>query len=33
MDVLSAHRAARDQLQELLARWEELFASAQSRTP
>jgi ATP-binding cassette subfamily F protein 3 len=33
MDVLTAHRVARDQLQELLARWEELFESAQSRTP
>ena len=28
MDVLSAHRAARDELQELLARWEVLFESA-----
>ena len=25
MDLLTAHRAARDELQELLARWEELF--------
>ncbi len=25
MDVLAAHRAARDQLKELLGRWEELF--------
>ncbi len=28
MDVLTAHRAARDELQELLARWEVLFESA-----
>jgi ATP-binding cassette subfamily F protein 3 len=33
MDALSAHRAARDQLTELLARWEQLFESAQSRAP
>jgi ATP-binding cassette, subfamily F, member 3 len=32
MDVLAAHRAARDRLQELLGRWEELFDGAQSRT-
>jgi ATP-binding cassette, subfamily F, member 3 len=30
MDVLAAHRSARDQLKELLERWEELFDSAQS---
>jgi hypothetical protein len=24
-DTLAAHRAARDELQELLARWEQLF--------
>jgi ATP-binding cassette subfamily F protein 3 len=30
MDVLSAHRAARDELKALLERWEELFESAQS---
>ena len=33
MDVLAAHRAARDQLKELLARWEELFDAAQSPAP
>jgi ATP-binding cassette, subfamily F, member 3 len=33
MDVLAAHRSARDRLHELLGRWEELFESAQSRTP
>ena len=33
MDVLAAHRAARDQLQVLLARWEELFDAAQTSTP
>ena len=33
MDVLAAHRAARDQLQELLARWESLFDAAQTPTP
>jgi ATP-binding cassette subfamily F protein 3 len=33
MDALSAHRAARDQLTELLARWEQLFESAQSQAP
>ena len=30
MDVLSSHRAARDDLRKLLARWEELFESAQT---
>jgi ATP-binding cassette subfamily F protein 3 len=29
MDVLAAHRAARDELQSQLARWEELFEAAQ----
>src|SRR5262249_14011231 len=29
MDVLTAHRAARDELQALLERWEELFEAAQ----
>ena len=29
MDVLTAHRAARDELQELLARWETLFEQTQ----
>ena len=29
MDVLAAHRAARDELQAQLARWEELFEAAQ----
>ena len=29
MDVLAAHRASRDQLQELLARWEVLFEARQ----
>ena len=33
MDVLSAHRAARDELKALLERWEELFESAQSQAP
>ncbi len=33
MDVLSAHRAARDELKTLLERWEELFESAQSQAP
>jgi ATP-binding cassette subfamily F protein 3 len=33
MDVLAAHRAARDQLKELLERWEELFESSQTSTP
>jgi ATP-binding cassette subfamily F protein 3 len=32
MDVLTAHRVARDELQELLARWEALFESSQ-RSP
>jgi ATP-binding cassette subfamily F protein 3 len=30
MDVLAAHRAARDELQQLLGRWEELFEGAPS---
>ena len=30
MDLLTAHRAARDELQRQLARWEELFAAAQT---
>jgi ATP-binding cassette subfamily F protein 3 len=30
MDVLASHRAARDQLQKLLERWEELFEAAQA---
>jgi ATP-binding cassette subfamily F protein 3 len=29
MDVLAAHRAARDELQQLLARWETLFEQTQ----
>ena len=29
MDLLTAHRVARDELQDLLARWETLFAAAQ----
>jgi ATP-binding cassette subfamily F protein 3 len=29
MDLLTAHRTARDELQRLLARWEELFEAAQ----
>ncbi|MBA2740756.1 MAG: ABC-F family ATP-binding cassette domain-containing protein, partial [Actinobacteria bacterium] len=33
MDVLSAHRAARDELKQLLVRWEELFESAPSPAP
>jgi hypothetical protein len=33
MDVLTAHRAARDELQELLARWEALFDGAQPSSP
>ena len=33
MDVLSAHRAARDELKALLERWEELFDSAQTPAP
>ena len=32
MDTLTAHRAARDELQRELARWEELFAAAQTDT-
>jgi len=31
MDALAAHRAARDELQELLARWEELFEETTAR--
>jgi hypothetical protein len=31
MDVLTAHRAARDELQELLARWEVLFEESGAR--
>jgi ATP-binding cassette subfamily F protein 3 len=31
MDALTAHRAARDALKELLARWEVLFAEAEAR--
>jgi hypothetical protein len=30
MDVLASHRAARDELQGLLARWEELFEAGQA---
>jgi len=30
VDTLAAHRAARDELQALLARWEELFEKAQA---
>ena len=30
MDLLAAHRAARDELQAQLARWEELFEAAQA---
>ncbi|HEU0336567.1 MAG TPA: ABC-F family ATP-binding cassette domain-containing protein, partial [Gaiellaceae bacterium] len=30
MDVLTSHRAARDELQQLLVRWEELFEAAQA---
>jgi ATP-binding cassette subfamily F protein 3 len=33
MDVLTAHRAARDELQQLLGRWEELFEAAQAAEP
>jgi hypothetical protein len=29
MDVLTSHRAARDELTQLLERWEELFEAAQ----
>jgi hypothetical protein len=31
MDVLTAHRAARDELHELLARWEVLFEQTTAR--
>ena len=31
MDVLSAHRAARDELKALLGRWELLFEGTESR--
>jgi hypothetical protein len=30
MDTLTAHRAARDELQTLLGRWEELFEASSS---
>jgi hypothetical protein len=30
MDTLTSHRVARDELQGLLARWEELFAADQA---
>jgi hypothetical protein len=30
MDTLTAHRAARDELQTLLGRWEELFSADQA---
>jgi ATP-binding cassette, subfamily F, member 3 len=33
MDILTAHRAARDELTELLGRWEALFDAAQSSPP
>ena len=33
MDLLTAHRAARDELQRQLARWEELFTAAQAGSP
>jgi len=33
MDVLTAHRAARDELQALLVRWEALFDDAQRSSP
>jgi len=33
LDLLAAYSAASDELQELLARWERLFESAQSQTP
>jgi hypothetical protein len=29
MDVLSSHRAARDELRALLSQWEELFEAGQ----
>jgi ATP-binding cassette, subfamily F, member 3 len=32
-DVLAAHRRARDELQQLLARWETVFERAQTSTP
>ena len=31
MDVLAGHRAARDELRQLLERWEVLFTEAESR--
>ena len=31
MDVLTGHRAARDELTELLEKWEVLFSEAESR--
>ena len=31
MDVLTAHRTARDELQKLLLRWEVLFEDASTR--
>ena len=31
MDVLAGHRAARDELEALLERWEVLFSEAESR--
>jgi ATP-binding cassette subfamily F protein 3 len=33
MDVLAAHRAARDELKELLGRWERLFDTTQPSSP
>ena len=33
MDVLTAHRAARDELKQLLARWEDLFEAKETRSP
>ncbi len=33
MDVLAAHRAARDELGRLFERWEKLFGAAETRTP
>jgi hypothetical protein len=32
MDVLASHRAARDELQTLLAQWEELFEQQEPGT-
>ena len=32
VETLAAHKAARDQLQSLLARWERLFEAAQARS-